>query len=411
MSDADFIVHLTDMAHGGDAVGRHDGKVVFVPYGIPGERVRARLEVAKKTFSRAMVEEVLSGSPQRVEPSCPYFGTCGGCQWQHIDYPAQLAYKQSILTDQLKRIGKLDDPPVFPMLGMPDPWRYRNHARFAVSRNGQMGFRARNSHEVVAIDSCPILHPLLDETFQILDIDFPDLTHVSLRVGARTGDVLVALASGINVVPAVTIDAPVSCVFITQDGAKIVMAGRPHFYEEVAERSMRVSLDSFFQTNIDQTERVIRMLEEHLHLSHDDCLLDAYCGVGTLGLPLAERVSEVIGVESCSVALEDARVNANGLSNVRFMGGRAETVLPAVLDSVSVAILDPPRGGCHRDVIRALCDQGPNRIAYVSCDPASLARDIGLLVRHGRYQLRMVQPIDMFPQTYHVESVSFLVRA
>ena len=410
MENSDLTIELTDIAHGGDAIGRHEGKVVFVPYAIPGERVRVHLEEVKKSYARARLEQVLFPSSHRVEPLCPHFGTCGGCQWQQIDYPQQLDYKQQIVAAQLRRIGKLDDPPVHATLGMTDPWRYRNHAQFAVSPEGFLGFRARRSHWVIPIHSCPLLHPLLDDTLRMLDVDFPGLARVSIRAGVRTGDVLVAFQGRTDEVPAVEIDAPVSCVFIARDGAEIILAGSRHIREEVAGRSFRVSVDSFFQVNTDQTEQLIRILEEGLDLHADDRLLDAYCGVGTLSLPLADRVAEVIGIESHGGALDDARVNASGLNNVRLIQGRVEDILANVPDPVDALILDPPRRGCHRAVIRALCAHGPQRIAYVSCDPATLARDVRLLVHEGGYDLRCTQPIDMFPQTYHIESISFLVR-
>jgi len=410
MDKALITLNLTDIAYGGDAIGRYEGKVIFVPYAIPGERVRVRPEEAKKSYARARLEEVLSPSPHRVETPCPYFGACGGCQWQHIDYSAQLLYKCEIIKSQFRRIGKLDDPPVRPMLGMANPWHYRNHAQFAISAEGGLGFRIGRSHRVIPIDTCLLLHPLLNETLGMLDLDFSGLTRVSIRVGIRTGDVLIVLESGAKEVPEVTVNVPVSCVLLAQDGTEITLVGKRYIHERVAKRTYRVSVGSFFQINTDQTERLIQILGEGLALGADDRLLDAYCGVGTLGLSLASRVAQVIGIESHSGAMEDALINAGGLSNTYFIEGKVEEILPDMIDSIDVVILDPPRQGCHPAVIRALCARGPQRIAYVSCDPTTLARDVHLLVENGGYYLHEVQPLDMFPQTYHIESVSFLMR-
>ena len=410
MSESDLVIDLTGIAHGGDAVGRHKGKVVFVPHAIPGERVRVHVRANKRGYSRATLREVLVPSPHRVVPPCPHFGTCGGCQWQHIDYAAQLAYKQQIIGEQLRRIGKIEDPLVTAALGMTEPWRYRNRAQYSVSPGGRLGFRAARSHRVVPIETCPLLDPLVEEVCHMLDIGFRGVDRVVIHACGRTDDAIVVFEGSTDEVPVAEIDAPVSCLFSTHGGDLVVLAGRPYVEEQMAGHLLRVSTGSFFQVNVEQAERMVALLKAHLELSAGDHLVDAYCGVGTLGLPLAGRVAEVIGIESCHSAVEDARHNAEGLSNVRVIEGRTRDVLPDVLDCADVVILDPPRQGCHSDVVAALCAAGPARVAYVSCDPATLARDVGLLVHRGDYRLLAVQPIDMFPQTYHIESVSLLAR-
>lgn len=417
-------VELTDIAHGGAALGRHEGKVIFVNGGLPGETVRAAIVEDHKRYAQARLVEVVDPAPDRIAaPRCPHFGDplarfgvdgvahaglyCGGCQWQHVAYAAQLRYKQAIVADQLRRIGHVNDPLVRPTLGMEEPWRYRNHAQFRVTPGGALGFVGIDGQTVVGIEVCHILHPLLMELFEQLEVDFPALEAISLRAGINTGDQMVILETTDDEVPAIEIDVSGSCVLQLRDGPAVSLAGSTYIEEELLGHRFRVSAGSFFQVNTEMAARLVEVVHDYLAPRGYETLLDLYCGVGTFGICLADEVAEVIGVEENPVAVDDALVNADPLDNVSLYEGPVEVALPEVGGPVELVVLDPPRRGVEPEVVRALTRLRPSRIAYVSCDPATLARDVRRLGEAG-YRLVEVQPVDMFPQTYHVESVALL---
>ena len=404
---------VTDMAHGGSALGRHEGKVIFVPYALPGEKVTAEVIEDKRRFARARLLEVHDPSPDRVVPPCPFFAKCGGCQWQHASYPAQLAFKRAIVRDQLVRLGKFPDPPVRDTIASPDPWHYRNHVQLAVDRQGRLGFRAATSRRIVPVDECLLLHPLLDEIFVALDLgseaDLPPLRRLSLRAGINTGDQMIVFETVGDEPPQLEVDLPVSCVLLLEDGTPVNLIGHNHIAERVDGQPFSISAGSFFQVNTPQTETLIRLVAEYLAPGGDETLLDAYCGVGTFALTLADEVAHVIGVESAPTAVEDFRTNAEGVDNVAILPGAVEEVLPGLEMPVDLAVVDPPRSGVHAEALAALVHLAPQRIVYVSCDPATLARDGRALAEAG-YDLTIVQPVDMFPQTYHIETVSLWAK-
>ena len=402
-------LQLTGMAHGGEALGRHEGKVIFVLYALPGEEVLVEIVQDKDRYARARLLEVVRPSPDRLEPRCPHFGTCGGCQWQHVAYEAQLRFKEQVLRDQLERIGGISKPPLKPSLGAHDPWFYRNHAQFHLNEEGRLGFFAFRGREVVPIEVCYIIHPFIEEVFCALDLAFPQLKRVSIKVGTRTGQKLLILEMEEDLIPALEVDEPLSCVEFLSDGTLLTLVGDSHIVEEVGGRRFRISAASFFQVNTGQLERLIEAVRGYLAPQGHELLLDAYCGVGTFGLSLAREVGQVIGVEESDSALADARFNAQEGENVEFIGGRVEDALPDLV-RVDVAILDPPRQGCGREAITHLVRLAPAKIIYVSCDPATLARDVKRL-REGGYHLVEAQPVDMFPQTYHIEAVALLERS
>ena len=404
-----LVIQLLDMAYGGAAVGRYGegGKVIFVPYGIPGETVRVEIVQDKDRFAHARLLEVLSASEQRLQPRCPYFGTCGGCQWQHITYEAQLEYKRSIVRMQLQRIAGLSDATVHPTLGMTEPWHYRNHVQLAVSHSGQLGFMAAGSRQVVPIKQCLLMHPLLEELFDSLDIELPALRKLSLRAGINTGDQMVIFEMEQDQPP--DVEVSLSCVLLLSDGTPVTLLGSPYIYEQVAGRTYRLSAPSFFQVNTYQAGVLVSLISKYLSPGPEDTILYVYCGVGTFALSLATKVKQVIGIESSPSAVADARVNAAGIDNATFILGRVEDTLPTLDVASPLVVMDPPRAGLSKRTLSALLDRAPQRMVYVSCDPATLARDIKRLLVAG-YRLREVQPVDMFPQTYHVECVAVLDR-
>jgi 23S rRNA (uracil1939-C5)-methyltransferase len=290
------------------------------------------------------------------------------------------------------------------------PWFYRNHAQFSADAEHRLGFAAAGSRDIVPIERCLLLHPLLEEMYELLDLDWPELTRLSLRAGVHTGEQLCIFEAYDDQIPELEVDVPISCVFRQRDGTHLTLIGSGAYHEVLNGLRFRVSAASFFQVNTTQAEKMLDVVCDYLDPRPHDTLLDLYSGVGTIGLSLAERVGQVIGVEEHPTAVMDADVNS-GLdlpqahSKVDWIQGAAESVLPQLEAQISKAVLDPPRGGCKPDTVHALLRLAPERIVYVSCDPTTLARD-GVLLREGGYRLVEVQPIDMFPQTYHVETVS-----
>lgn len=395
------------MAHGGDAVARHEGKVVFVPYLIPGEEALVEIVEEKANYLRAWPVEVISPSPDRVEALCVHFGVCGGCHWQHISYQRQLALRQEVLLSQLARIAHLPDAAVKPTVPADEPWYYRNNVQLHLDQEGRLGFIGASDHQVLPISECHIMHPLVWDMWSALEIEFPGLERITLRAGTASQEQLVVLESGTDDVPEVEVDLPVSCVLLLPDGTPVIFVGAPHITERVGGRQLRVSANSFFQVNTRQAERVISIVEGYAEPRGNELLLDLYCGVGTFGLSLADKVAAVVGIDNSESAIEDARFNSQDLDNVQFLQGSVEELIPDVEEKLDLVLLDPPRHGVSKKALDAIMKRVPGRVIYVSCDPATLARDVGIMVRSG-YNLVAVQPVDMFPQTYHVEAVALL---
>lgn len=413
-------LELSSMAHGGEVLGRHQGRVIFVAYAIPGERVRVEVVEDHRRWSRARLLEVLKPSPHRVEPPCPHFGTCGGCQWQYVEYEAQLAFKRDILRDQLHRLAHFANPPVAEVIPSPDPWAYRNHLQLSVAPDGGLGFQPVplsgvdvSGNRVIPIQICLLPHPLVWGMAEMMEMGGEEegefLRRLSLRAGIRTGERMMVFETEGDIPPEIEVDVPISCVLLMEDGTPVNLIGRNWLTEELAGRRFRISAGSFFQVNTPQAERLIEVVGQFLDPQGQETLLDLYCGVGTFALSFADRVGRVMGIESYGPAVADARANAREGEPVEFIAGRAEEVLAQLDLPLDAVIVDPPRAGCGSEVLRELIRLAPTRLIYVSCDPATLARDARRLAEAG-YRLEVVQPVDMFPQTYHIESVSLFLR-
>lgn len=404
-------VELLRPTFGGSSMGRlPDGRAVFVPYGLPGELVRVELIEQKKGFARARLVEVLRPAPERLQPRCRHFGVCGGCHYQHLSYAHQLQVKAEVLREQLERIGGLSDPPLEAIQPSPQEWHYRNTVQFHLDAQGRLGYEESGSNRVVAIEECYLPQPPLDELWRQLEFEAGlGIERIGLRVGADE-EVLLTLEGQPLELPALEVDLPISAVHLSPAGS-IVLAGEDWLPMEVNGRLFRVSAGSFFQVNTAQAGAMVRYLQEILPLDKDTTLLDVYCGVGLFSVFLAERVGRCVGVEVSPSACDDYAVNLDPFDNVSLYIGAAEEVLPGLqLSGKVAAVLDPPRAGVDRRALDALVALQPEWIAYVSCDPATLARDLKRLVVQG-YRLERIKPFDLFPQTYHIESISLLRRA
>ena len=378
---------LEDLGPTGETVAHLDGEAIHVFGGIPGEEVVARVVRRLKDRVLAQVEQVISPSPHRIEPPCPYYGTCTGCQWQHIDYSYQLELKQQAVQKELERIPSLEGDAVGPTLPSPQEFHYRNHARFTVGRDGALGFVSSMTRRPVRIDCCMIMDPWINDALQKLQDKCGETTQLSVRYGVNTGAWL--------------IQPP-----LTEPNIPL-KSGQTHYDEALEGSTFRIAASSFFQVNTRQTEQIVALIRDRLGLAGTGVLVDAYAGVGTLGVLLAPMVTRVIAIEESASAVKDAAINTLGLDNVEFLQQRTEDALEALEETPDYVILDPPRKGCDTRALEALTGRPPKKIAYVSCDPESLARDLGIL-HQGPFRIDEVQPIDMFPQTYHVECLAIL---
>ena len=386
-------IELERPGHQGEAVGRRDdGKTVLAAYGIAGERVVVEVREEHPTHIVAEVVEVLRPSPERVEPRCPHFGVCGGCQLQHISYAEQGRIKQSVLTDQIRQIGRVVEPPVSEMLAAMDPWHYRNNARFTVRREGATGFTHWHTHRFEPIDECLIMDTRINDIKHKLDGALTNRERqLAVRIGRNTEGALVH--------PALS----------DRGDERGVETGQESYEERLFDVPFKVSAASFFQVNTAQAERMMALVRDRLQPTSFDTVVDAYAGVGTIAALIAPMVSRVIAIEESAAAVRDAEVNLAPFPNVEMVLAKTEEALPKLDEHIDAVILDPPRAGCYPEVLDALRRLQPRRIVYVSCDPATLARDLNRLILSG-YRLTDVTPVDMFPHTYHIESVSTLDR-
>ncbi|WP_178023514.1 23S rRNA (uracil(1939)-C(5))-methyltransferase RlmD [uncultured Paenibacillus sp.] len=468
----EVVLDIVGMNHDGEGVGRAEGYTLFVAGALPGEKARVKVLKTKKQYGYAKLLDVVEASPDRVAPPCPIYDKCGGCQLQHLGYDAQLVWKRQHVVDALERIGKLrvtEGAPeagapmggsaagradgdhavvVRPTLGMAEPWRYRNKAQVPVGvTDGALvgGFYARGSHRIVDMETCLIQHESNDDVVsrvkaigRRLGITAYDeetgkglLRHVVVKVGFRTGEMMLVLVTNGDRIPhedewiaAIREEMP-SVVSICQNvntwqtnvifgDVTRVLWGREVILDYIGDVKFAISARSFYQVNPLQTEVLYGKTVEYAGLTGHETVIDAYCGIGTISLFLAQHAKRVYGVEIVKEAIEDARVNAelNGMSHVTFEVGASEDVIPAWKEQgieADVIVVDPPRKGCDPRLLDTILEMKPERVVYVSCNPATLARDLRIL-EDGGYRTLEVTPVDMFPHTVHVESVARLYR-
>ena len=451
-----YSIELTGLATGGEAVGRLDGCVVFVEEGAPGDVAEVELTDVRKTWARGRIQRLLHESPLRVEPQCPIYKRCGGCQLQHIRYEEQLALKTRLVHDAL-RLHHLEGVPVHGCLPSP-PLNYRTKMQLVAGASssegkrpqGFLGLYARHSHRVVRMDECLIAHPtanrILAAASRLLgELGWPVydeasgrglIRHVLARVSASSGQALVVLVATSDRLPrvqsfterlheavpevvGVAVNVNPARTNVVLGRATTHLWGEEHLIEEVRlpgeSTAARFSIGptAFFQVNPHGLATIAQTASRYLSITPDDTVMDAYCGVGSLSILAARSARRVLGVEVVAEAIEAARRNAalNGLEHSDFRVGKAEEVLPALVEAgerIDAVLLDPPRKGCERPVLEALCQVRVPRLVYVSCNPVTLARDLVHLIAAG-YRVTDLQPVDMFPQTAHVECVTRLV--
>jgi len=421
-------VDITDLGHQGEGIGRLEGKAVFVDGALPGERVSVEIVVEKERYAKGKLLEVITPSKNRALPICPYFGSCGGCQLMHLDYPAQLEIKRQRVQETMRRIGGLDVN-VEACAPSPKDLGYRNKILLPV--RDSIGLYAKGSHQVIPIDSCLIHNERGDGIYPDVVALLEGISHYDEQTGKgelrhlliRTGDrILVGLittgkpspklkdaAKAIAKLPEV---AGVTHAInrrrdnVIMDAPFKPLVGDDFIFEEVCGLKFKLSAGAFFQVNPLQAEQIYLEALKRAEIQETDSVIDAYCGVGTMACIFAKQCQSVLGIEVVPQAIADAKVNAgiNKITNARFTCGRTESVLP---DQADVVILNPPRKGCDPRVLQKLAKMRPRVIVYISCHPATLARDLKLLVDEG-FRVGSVTPYDMFPQTSHVETLSLI---
>ncbi|MGO4949903.1 23S rRNA (uracil(1939)-C(5))-methyltransferase RlmD [Paenibacillus sp. DRB1-1] len=457
------VIDIIGMNHDGEGVGRVEGFTLFVPGALPGEKVRVKVLKTKKQYGYAKLLDIVQASPDRIAAPCAIYDQCGGCQIQHMSYEAQLGWKRQHVVDVLERIGKLSvngddgtsvDLPhvqgvvVHPTLGMSEPWRYRNKAQvpIGVTEGGLVGgFYARGSHRIVDMNTCLIQDERNDEVVarvkeigRMLGISAYNeetgrglLRHVVVKTAFRTGEMMLVLVTNGRDIPHA--DAWIGsirehiphvasiCQNVNTKRTNVIFGdetrvlwGRDVIYDYIGNVQFAISARSFYQVNPVQTEVLYSKTVEYAGLTGKETVIDAYCGIGTISLFLAQHADQVYGVEIVKEAIDDARSNAllNEMRNVKFEVGASEDVIPAWKEqgiTADVIVVDPPRKGCDPRLLDTILEMKPERVVYVSCNPSTLARDLRIL-EDGGYKTVEVQPVDMFPHTVHVECCSLLVR-
>ncbi|UNC92460.1 23S rRNA (uracil(1939)-C(5))-methyltransferase RlmD [Candidatus Contubernalis alkaliaceticus] len=442
-------IDITGLNHFGEGVGRYQGFTLFIPGGIPGDRLLVEIISIQKNYARALLQSVINSSPFRINPTCTFYPECGGCQLQHISYPAQLKLKTQLVKETLSRIGSIDPDIVKETKGMKNPWNYRNKAQYPVRLQKSMavtGFFAPRSHNLIAIDRCKIQcnsTEIITET--IIGImnqknisAYNEKTgrglirHVLVRESFYNGEVMVVLVTNGETIPqekelvkALKQRVP-NLVSIVQNintrrdniilGKKEkVIFGKDHIIESVGNFKFKISPGSFFQVNPKQAKVLYDTVLEYAGLTGIEVIFDLYCGTGSIALYLAPNSAWVYGIEMVPQAAQDAQENAqlNQVQNSEFFVGKAEEYMPKLMKKGVIpdtVVVDPPRKGCHRDLLQSILEAEPRKIIYVSCNPSTLARDLAILTEKNIYRIAEVQPIDMFPHTYHVETLVLMSK-
>lgn len=404
-----FKINLTALTYEGMAMGHlPDGRVVFVAGGLPDEEVEIEITDEKRDFAFARTIQILRPSGKRISPKCPHFGTCGGCHYQHINYADQLSVKRSIVEEQLRRIGGIQNPAVDEVIPSPLIWQYRNTMQFHINSEGHICFRKSGGMEAVQIHECHLPVESIQRLLPSLSFSPSDFgKRIEIRCDSDQNMMLIEegqVTGYFNRLPGSS-----SLTVHKTDSFEKIENGKKFLFMDVLDVRFRVSAGSFFQVNIPVAEAMIRFLQNNLSLDSKTNLLDLYCGVGLFSRFFAEKVAHIDAIELSTDAASDFAANLAGRGSVSFRQGTVERVLPQLKIRGGTAILDPPRSGLKPRALEAIVQTAPSLIAYISCNPATLARDLRSLLAAG-YQINRITPFDMFPQTYHVETVVLMSR-
>lgn len=437
-----FQIQIIDIGTSGEGVGKIEDFIVFVPGTLPGDTIEVRLLKVKKSYGYGKMIKLVIPSPIRTNPKCSIANQCGGCQLQHMNYYAQLEWKTKKVRETLKRIGKLEDVLVSETLGMQHPYLYRNKAQYPirmVDGEIQIGFYAQNSHRIVPMEKCEIQQPIHDQIRESVKQFLKEykisiyneekhkglVRHLLIKTGYHTKEVMVVLVINGKEIPhqeafvkMLRSIPEITSIMLNHHKEKTnvilgrectLLWGKPYLVDKIKDLSFQIAPLSFFQVNPIQTERLYEIALNFAALTGKEIVWDAYCGIGSISLFLAKKAKHVYGVEIVPEAIENARENAkrNGMTNTSFYVGKAEEVIPNCYKEgikADVMVVDPPRKGCDQKLLETLVQMAPKRIVYVSCDVATLARDLHYLTQEG-YKVDRVQPVDMFPMTTHVETV------
>ena len=440
-------VLFEDLTHDGAGVAKVDGYPIFVANALPGEKANIIVTKTNNGYAFGRLMEILEKSPDRVEISTEDRNKYGGCQIQHLSYAGQLKFKEKQVRDVMARIGKLEDVTIHPIIGMDEPLHYRNKAQVPVGeKDGKLvaGFFKPRSHDIVETKESVIQHPAINEAVQVVKDIFSELgipaynekthkgvlRHIMARYGKQTGELMVVLVTRTTSIPFVEkivkeiiarlphVKSIVQNVNMKKTNVILgettnVLWGSEVIYDFIGNVKFAISAKSFYQVNPDQTKVLYEKALEYAGLTGEETVIDAYCGIGTISLFLAQKAKKVVGVEIVSDAIEDARRNAelNDIKNVEFAAGSAETVISNWYNegnSADVLVVDPPRKGCDEALLQTILEMKPKKVVYVSCNPGTLARDLRIL-EDGGYKTVEIQPVDMFPMTTHIENVASLV--
>lgn len=443
-----YTIEITGLTHEGQGVGKLDGFVVFVDGALIGEIVDVKIIKQTKSYAVGSVVRLQKPSEKRAEPFCSAFDKCGGCSIQHMSYDAQLEFKTDTVRQNLKRIGGLDNLLVNNAIGMEQPFHYRNKVQYPVGSCGSdvvIGFYEKGSHNIIESKECNIqpeesneIRDVVRDFFKANGISIYNektgkgfLRHVMVRKGFKTNELMVVLVVNGKKVPKADQLVRLLCekyeniksiiVNVNARNTNIILGdkntciyGQEYISDYIGKYKFNISPLSFFQVNPVQTEVLYNKALEYAGLTGNETVFDLYCGIGTISLFLSEKAKKVIGVEIVPDAIADAKRNAelNGIENVEFLVGEAETVIPKLYEEgtrADVVVVDPPRKGCEEGLLKTLVDMQPQHIVYVSCNPSTLARDMKFLCENG-FEAKFVQPVDMFPWTGHVETVVLMSR-
>lgn len=409
MTDEVIELILTDIANGGQSIGKHDGKTIFVPYTLPGETVNVKIVDDRGRYAFAEGISVVDVSADRILPKCPHFGPgkCRQCRWQHIDYPAQLALKTDIVIDQLARVGKFHDVDVQMTIGSPEIWYYGHQAEFRPAPDGKFGYLATDGQTVLPVEACHVVVPDILDLLEQFDFDLKTLTRVKI-VTNRQDDRMVVLSVEDDEAPSLEVDFKASVNFLLSDDVAVNLIGATHLVYQLLGQPYRVTAGCFMRNNLMQIETLMQLLVDWLDLDGTENILDVYAGSGMIAGALAPHASLITCIESYAAAMTDAEENLKAFDHIDLIEGDAADVLPNLTDQYDIAIVDPPQAGLSKAVVDALTQ--PKRLVYIGDDPATLARDVRRLVDHNGYELKVVQPIDFEPQTHTVVTVAYLVK-